>query len=35
MVKYIKKKGPKDFKYNYKLEITNENTPDTWKKKMI
>ena len=35
MVKYIKEKGPKDFQYNYKLEITNKNTPDTWKKKMI
>lgn len=35
MVKYIKEKGPKDFQYNYKLEITNNNTPDTWKKKMI
>jgi len=35
MVKDIKKKGPKDFKYNYKIEINNENTPDTWKKKII
>ena len=35
MVKDIKKKGPKDFQYNYKLEITNDNTPDTWKKEMI
>ena len=34
-VKDIKKRGPKEFNYNYKLEITNNNTPDTWKKKMI
>lgn len=33
--KDIKERGPKDFQYNYKLEITNKNTPDTWKKKMI
>jgi len=31
----IKQKGPKDFEYNYVLEITNNNTPDTYKKKMI
>ena len=35
MVEDIKQKGPKDFRYNYKLEITNKNTPDTWKKKII
>ena len=33
--KDIKEKGAKDFKYNYKLEITNNNTPDTYKKKLI
>lgn len=35
MVKDIKKNGPKEFNYSYKLEITNENTPDTWKNKLI
>lgn len=32
---YIKKKGPKKFKYHIKLEINNELTPNTWKKKLI
>ncbi len=35
MIDDIKKKGPKDFKYNYVIEINNENTPDTWKKELI
>ena len=35
MIKYIKNKGPKKFEYNYNLEIINEKTPDTWKKKLI
>ena len=35
LVKDIKEKWPKDFQYNYQIEIKNENTPDTWKKKMI
>ena len=35
MIKDIKKKGPKEFNYHYKIEINNENTPDTWKNKMI
>ena len=35
MVEDIKKKGPKDFVYNYEIEINNENTPNTWKEKMI
>ncbi len=30
MINYIKKNGPKDFKYNYELEIINEKTPKTW-----
>lgn len=34
-IRDIKEKGAKDFKYNYKLEITNNNTPDTYKKKLI
>lgn len=35
MVKDIKERGPKDFEYNYIIEINNENTPDTWKKELI
>ena len=30
MVDYIKKLGPREFKYNYDLEIINEQTPKTW-----
>lgn len=35
MIDDIKKKGPKEFEYIYKLEINNENTPETWKNKII
>lgn len=35
MVEYIKKEGPKEFKYNYDIEINNKNTPTTWTKKLI
>ena len=35
MINHIKQKGPKKFKYNYDLEIINEKTPETWKKKII
>ena len=35
MIEDIKKRGPKDFKYIYPLEINNENTPETWKNKTI
>lgn len=35
MVKDIKSKGAKDFLYNYEIEINNDNTPDTWRKKMF
>jgi len=31
----IKKKGVKPFKYIYDLEINNEHTPETWKKKIF
>lgn len=34
-VYYIKKKGPKPFVYNYKIEIKNRYTPITWKKKIF
>ena len=32
---YIKKRGTKDFDYNINLEIINDLTPETWKKKQI
>jgi len=35
VISFIKKKGTKDFKYGYKLEIDNENTPETWKNKIF
>ena len=33
MKDYIEKVGPKEFKYNYDLEIVNEKTPKTWSEK--
>ena len=33
MVDYIKRLGPREFKYNYDLEIINEQTPKTWLEK--
>ena len=33
MVYYIKRLGPREFKYNYDLEIINEQTPKTWLEK--
>ena len=35
MIDFIKTKGPKDFSYNYRIEINNNLTPDTWSKKII
>ena len=35
IIDFIKKKGPKKFEYNYDLEIINEYTPETWKKKFF
>ena len=35
VISFIKEKGPKKFKYNYMLEIENENTPKTWKEKIF
>lgn len=35
MVKYIKKRGTKPFQYHISLEIENERTPETWKKKIF
>ena len=33
MIEYVKKKGKKEFQYNYDLEIINEKTPVTWREK--
>ena len=35
IINYIKKRGVRDFSYDYELEILNEKTPDTWKKKLF
>jgi UDP-glucose 4-epimerase len=35
IISYISKKGPKNFKYNYPLEINNERTPLSWKEKLF
>ena len=35
IIKYIKKRGVKKFSYDYKLEIFNDKTPDTWSKKIF
>jgi UDP-glucose 4-epimerase len=35
IINYISKKGPKEFQYNYPLEINNERTPSTWKEKLF
>jgi len=32
---YIRTRGTKKFQYHLPLEIINEYTPDTWKKKLI
>tara|TARA_B100000963_G_scaffold255453_1_gene224042 strand:+ start:773 stop:1774 length:1002 start_codon:yes stop_codon:yes gene_type:complete len=35
IIKYIKERGIREFKYDYNLEIFNDKTPDTWKKKLF
>lgn len=35
LINFVKKKGPKEFKYGYKLEIDNDITPETWKKRIF
>ena len=35
MTEFIKKKGAKKFRYHLDLEIINELTPETWKKKLF
>ena len=35
MIDYIKTRGARPFKYHLDLEIVNEKTPDTWKKRLF
>ena len=35
VINYIKKKGTKKFKYGYMIEIENDKTPVTWKKRIF
>ena len=35
VIDFIKSKGAKKFTYNYRLEINNDKTPETWKKKVF
>jgi UDP-glucose 4-epimerase len=35
MVDFVRIKGTKKFNYTYDIEINNELTPETWKKKLI
>tara|TARA_A100001011_G_scaffold399445_1_gene508130 strand:- start:1574 stop:2575 length:1002 start_codon:yes stop_codon:yes gene_type:complete len=35
IIKHIKTIGPKKFKYDYILEIENDKTPETWKKRIF
>ena len=35
LIHFIKEKGPKEFVYNYDLEIVNKKTPETWTKKLF
>lgn len=35
LIQYIKDKGPKNFEYNYNIEIHNDKTPKTWTQKLF
>ena len=35
IINFISKKGPRQFQYNYPLEINNEKTPKAWKEKLF
>ena len=35
LIDFIKSRGPKEFSYNYDLEIVNDLTPETWKNKIF
>ena len=35
MIDYIKRRGSKEFKYNYPIEINSSITPETWSKKLF
>ena len=35
VAEYIRQRGPRPFKYHIDLEIINDKTPETWKKKLF
>ena len=35
MIKYVKERGTRPFKYHLDLEIINKLTPETWKNKIF
>ena len=35
LINFIKSRGPREFSYNYELEIINDLTPETWKNKLF
>jgi len=35
MIRYIKKRGPKPFRYHLDIEIVNSKTPKTWKERLL
>ncbi len=35
LINFIKSRGPREFSYNYDLEIINDLTPETWKNKLF
>ena len=35
LISFIKSRGPREFSYNYDLEIINDLTPETWKNKLF
>ena len=35
IIQYIKMRGVREFSYDYDLEIINEKTPETWKKRIF
>ena len=35
MIDWIRSRGPRAFQYHLDLEISNDRTPDTWKKRLL
>ena len=35
MIRYIEEKGPRDFVYHLPMEVVNDKTPETWKKRLF